>query len=201
MTTTHLPQDASVLMTADGSIDLALNRPGHGSRVRLRRAWWGPDDDELVVGGLLEEFVADNRDWHVLHSVYVDALGADIDHLLLGPAGAVVVRDAYVPDMRVWAGGESFVAEGRRMDHLRQTRTQERAVHRILGEALGFAVPVTGLVVPVGARDIVVGLPTPTLAVVAPRHITHWLGCTPHRWAPRHSAGAYEVARRASTWA
>src|SRR5438552_2467741 len=106
MTILSVPPDLRELVAADGSIDLALNEPGHGPRVRMKLAWWGDMDDELVIGNTLAPYVAAHEGWNILHSVYLASLDEDVDAMVIGPRGVLIFRAVYAYDAPVRVSGD-----------------------------------------------------------------------------------------------
>ncbi|WP_214367037.1 nuclease-related domain-containing protein [Pseudonocardia sp. H11422] len=52
--------------------------------------------------------------WDVLHAVPVGDQGADIDHVVLGPAGVATVNTKHHPGATVWAGDHVVTVNGAR---------------------------------------------------------------------------------------
>jgi hypothetical protein len=194
------PEDIRQLLADDGSIDLALNQPGYGARVRLKQAWWGDEDDELVVGRHLEAFVDAHEGWHVLHSVRISSLDVDLDAVVIGPAGVFIVQAAYTPNARVWAGGDAFIVEGARRHTIVDARFAALRTQVALEKQLGCAVPVSAIVVPVGAAQVDIPLLSDGVAVVEPDALTWWLGQLASPWQAGNPADVFDIARRSSTW-
>lgn len=200
MTISSLPQDLRGMLASDGSIDLALNEPGYGSRVRQKQAWWGDNDAEVVIGRHLDSFVEGHEGWHVLHSVHLGTYGTDLDAVVIGPAGVFIVQAVYTPDARVWAGGDAFIVEGRRTSVVVDARTTALCARALLETKLGTSVPVSAIVVPIGASHVDIPLMSEGVAVVEPDALTWWLGQLAEPWNSQVAAEAFDVARRSSTW-
>lgn len=200
MTILSFPHDLAGMLAADGSIDLALNQPGYGARVRRKQAWWGDSDEETVIGRRLEAFVADRDGWHVLHSVELPSLDVDLDAIVIGPAGVFVVQAAYTPGSRVWVGGDAFIVEGRRTSTVVDARMNALFTRSLLESKLGFKVPVSAIVVPVGASQVDVPLMSDGVAVLEPEALSWWLGQLADPWPCHIAESTYDVARRSSTW-
>jgi hypothetical protein len=200
MTILSFPHDLAGMLAADGSIDLALNQPGYGARVRRKQAWWADSDEELVIGRCLNAFVNNREGWHVLHSVELASLDVDLDAIVVGPAGVFVVQAAYTPEARVWAGGDAFIVEGRRTSTIIDARMNALYARALLEAKLGFAVPVSAIVVPLGASQVDVPLMSEGVAVVEPDALGWWLGQLADPWPCHIAESTYDVARRSSTW-
>lgn len=198
---TTCPDDLCDLVAEDGSVDLALNEPGYGPRVRRKQAWWGDEDDELVIGRHLQTFVDAHDGWHVLHSVYIPSLDTDVDAIVCGPAGVIVVQAAYTPSARVCVVGDTLIVDGRCVSSIVGTRALAARTQQTLHRLLGGTVPVSALVVPVGAAQIDIALISDGVAVVEPSALTWWLNqLPPSTWSNHHAAMVFDLARRSSTW-
>lgn len=200
MTILRLPEDLGGMLAADGSIDLALNEPGYGARVRKKQAWWGDADAEVVIGKQLNSFVDGHDGWHVLHSVRLNTLGVDLDAVVIGPAGVFIVQAVYTPEARVWAGGDAFIIEGRRTSTVVDARTTALAARALLELKLGTSVPVSAIIVPIGATHVDIPLMSDGVAVVEPDALTWWLGQLAAPWNSQVANDMYDVARQSSTW-
>lgn len=200
MTILSFPHDLRGLLASDGSIDLAVNEPGYGARVRKKQAWWGQADDEMIIGQHLTTFVDSHEGWHVLHSIHLPSMDADLDAVVIGPAGVFIVQAVYTNDARVWAGGDSFIVEGRRTGTIVEARATALCARALLELKLGFNVPVSAIVVPVGASQVDIPLMSEGVAVVEPDALTWWLGQLASPWPSAVAESAFDVARRSSTW-
>lgn len=200
MTILSFPHDLSGMLADDGSIDLALNEPGYGSRVRKKLAWWGEADDEMIIGRQLDTFVEGHQGWHVLHSIHLLSMEVDLDAVVIGPAGLFVVQAAYAHDARVWAGGDTFVVGGRRRSTIVDARAYALCARALVELRLGYHVPGRAIVVPVGASHVDVALMSDGVAVVEPDALTRWLSLLATPWTSDVADSAYDVARRSSTW-
>ena len=84
--------------------------------------------------------------WHALHSVPVGTRGADIDHVLVGPAGVFTVNTKYHPDAKIGVGGDTFKINGRSTRYVKTARDEARRASSILGGVTGMRVEVIGVI-------------------------------------------------------
>lgn len=124
------------------------------------RAWRIGADGEEKVAGELARMVRKDPRWRVLHAVPVGSRGADIDHVVVGPGGVFTLNSKHHPGATLWVGGRTFLVDGTRKPYLHASQHEARRAARLLSAACGFAVPVQGVVVPVGATSLTVK-PTP----------------------------------------
>lgn len=206
--------------TADA--DLMLNRAGSAPRKEAiarrkaapirtfvarafgvhteERAWRIGADGEEYVAIELERLVARDPRWQVLHSIPVSATGADIDHLVVGPAGAYTINTKHHPGARIWVYHDAVRVNGTRVPYVRNARYEAARATRALSAACGKVVPVAGLVVPVGARAVEVKAQPKDVTVVPRRQIANWLDSQPAALNEAGIAFIVAAARRHSTW-
>ena len=164
------------------------------------RAWRiGADGDEKVAAQLVKLASKDPR-WHVLHAVPVGENGADIDHVVIGPAGVFTLNAKHHPGAKVWVGGNTLMVNGQRQPYLRNSAYEARRASRLLTAACGFAVTATGVVVPVGAADVVFKTPPTDVHVVYRRALATWLRDRPAVLPDATIEAVFAAARRSTTW-
>jgi hypothetical protein len=200
-------------------VDLAGNRPGalaqeqatlHRDAAPVRtllarvlhvhteeRAWRvGAKGEEAVAAQLAK---LDSR-WLVLHAVPVGERGADIDHVVIGPAGVFTLNAKHHPGAKIWVGGDAVMINGRQVPYVRNSRHEAARAARLLSTACGFDVEVTGMIVPVGADDIVIRELPEDVQIVNRRRISSFLTHLPRRLDARVVEAVYAAARRSDTW-
>jgi hypothetical protein len=164
---------------------------------------------------LTHEFARLGRDWRVLDDVAAGRRGR-LDHLVIGPGGVFAVTGRHEARNTICLGGESLLVDGNRVHHGRLSREAAAEVSGRLSDTVGFAVPVTALVLIVGDRrfvvpsqpdDAVVRVTTPAAGVRWMRRRTVELtgdaieriyagACEPETWSPRRPAPGVEPAPR-----
>jgi len=167
---------------------------GRSPLSSLARPWYLGALGEIAVGRLLDGV---GPGWSVLHAVPVGCPGADIDHLLIGPAGVFTVttlmhegghRRARDRDPLYTAGvGRRAAAEA-----ARATRLLSAAAHLPIG--------VRALAVTVGARSLPDHGPHEGVLVLRDRDLTRWLRSAPEVWGAGDVARVSSIAARPATW-
>jgi hypothetical protein len=179
---------------------------GRWARLRGRsplgprtRRWHTTVLGEREVGALLSRLAPA---WHVLHSLPVPAgAGArDVDHLLVGPGGVLVVQTASYPGGRVRVDGRRLRVGRSPAGHVPTLQRLIGEVTRAMVDATGEHVAVRGLLVVHGARSVEVRDPVPGLTVLADRDVEEWLRGRPTTTSSVDVARLAAVAARASTW-
>jgi hypothetical protein len=202
--------------------DLADRRPGAAARaeaVRLKderpvltfvarvlgvhtdeRAWRiGADGEEKVAARLTKLAKADPR-WRFLHAIPVGERGSDIDHLVIGPGGVFSLNAKQHPGAKLWIAGNTFLVNGQRQPYIRNSRHEASRAARFLTAAAGVAVEATGVVVPVGAAEVVVKEPPRDVAVVNRARLVKWLTSQPEVLDPDVVDKLFGAARLSTTW-
>jgi hypothetical protein len=164
------------------------------------RAWRiGADGEEKVAGRLAKLLKKDPR-WQVIHAVPVGENGSDIDHVVIGPGGVFTLNAKHHPRADIWVGGNTFMVNGHRQPYVRNSRHEASRAARLLSTACGFPVPVTGVVVPVGADTFTVRTPPVDVVVINRMAVDGWLRRRPEVLSPEQVAAVFEAARRSTTW-
>ncbi|MCT9821138.1 NERD domain-containing protein [Microbacterium sp. W1N] len=157
------------------------------------------------LGALGEIEVARRMDalgegWTVLHSVPVGTRGSDIDHVVIGRAGVFTVNTKHHDGARVWVGRRKLLVNGQPTDHLRNAGYEATRVHELLSSAGGLVVPVTGLVVIVGARDITIRERPDHVTVLRSQALIRWLQRQKPQLDDETVARIVTTASRTDTW-
>jgi len=164
------------------------------------RAWRLGAAGEQLVGRQLERLMKADPRWRCLHSIPVGRRGADIDHLVIGPGGVFSLNAKHHPGARLWVGGDTFMVNGVRQPYIRNSRHEAARASRLLSAAVGHPVAVTGIVVPVGAQDLVIKESPGDVVVVNRRRLRRWLASRPQTLPGAIVDAAHEQARRSTTW-
>ena len=164
------------------------------------RAWrLGADGEESVAHRLVKVMKKDPR-WRVLHAIRVGDRGADIDHLVIGPGGVFSINAKHHPDARIWVGGDTFMVNGARTPYVRNSRHEAARASRLLTEACGFEVQVSGVIAVVNAREMTLKQSPVDVAIVRRMQLKRWLLRRPEMLEPTTIEAIYQAARRSTTW-
>ncbi|WP_210481502.1 nuclease-related domain-containing protein [Naasia sp. SYSU D00948] len=137
-------------------------------------AWYRGAKGELLVGELLERLP---EGWRVLHSLPIGH-AADLDHVLIGPAGVFVLNTKHHAGKRVWTAGNALLVNGIR--HAYIEKAQREGV-RLIGTMAGtgaFGIDVTPVIVLVGVASLTVR-EEPKVPVVRAERLVRWLRSLP----------------------
>lgn len=164
------------------------------------RAWRIGADGEEKVGAVLARLARKDPRWRFLHAIPVGTRGSDIDHLTIGPGGVFTLNAKHHPGSKVWAAGSVFMVNGQRRPYLRNSRHEAARAAALLTAVCGFRVPVGGLVVPVGADELVVKKLDDGVHVVNRRRLVRWLRARDEVLSDAAVEAVHEAARWSTTW-
>lgn len=122
--------------------------------------------------------------WTVLHSLPVGRGGADVDHLVVGPAGVFTINTKHHVDASVWVAGRTVLVAGQRQPYAHRSETEARRVDRIVAEVVADAPVVRPLVVVVGAKRLTVKAGPVAVTVLRAEQLQRWLAAQPARLTP-----------------
>ena len=164
------------------------------------RAWRiGADGEEKVAAQLVQLASKDPR-WQFLHAVPVGENGSDIDHVAVGPGGVFTLNAKHHPGAKIWVGGNTLLVNGQRQALLRNSAHEARRTARLLTAACGFPVTAVGVVVPVGATDVVIKSPPTDVHVINRRALAQRLRHRPPTLSDDAVTAIFTAARRSTTW-
>lgn len=159
--------------------------------------WYRGALAEIVVGELLRKL--DPR-WVVLHAVPVGRHSADIDHVLLGPAGVFTVNTKNHSGQRVWVAGRNLLVAGTRCDHIRNSEYEAIRASRLLTSLLGWPVAVRPVVAVLDPAHLQVVRQPAGVDVLEARKLVKWLKRKPAVLNDRQRAEIGAVIARPATW-
>ncbi|MGH3384389.1 MAG: nuclease-related domain-containing protein [Nocardioidaceae bacterium] len=164
------------------------------------RAWRIGAQGEEMVAARLATLVRKDPRWRCLHAIPVGTKGSDIDHLVIGPGGVYTLNAKHHPRAKVWVGGDVVMVNGQRLPYVRNSRHEAARASRLLSAACGFDVPVRGVVVLVGTRDVTVKRKPGDIHIVERRRLTRWLRSRNGLLDATALDAVHDAARRAATW-
>lgn len=164
------------------------------------RAWRiGADGEEAVAAQLAKL----DQGWRVLHAVLVGENGSDIDHIVIGLGGVFTVNTKHHPDGNIWVAGDTFMLNGHRTNHIRNSRYEAKRAGRLLSEHAGYPVATTGIIAVMGARRGLTIKEQPadgSVVVLKRKEISQFLAEQPICLTPEQVHQLFEIARRSTTW-
>jgi hypothetical protein len=104
------------------------------------------------------------------------------------------------PGAKIWVAGTTFMVNGQKLPYLRKGRHEAARAAKLLTAASGVPVHAFGVVVPVGAQDIVFKTAPEGAHVVYRMALSRWLGRQPELLEQDAVGRIFEAARRSTTW-
>lgn len=197
--------------------DLTCNEPGRslweqvaastpasrfdGAGHREARAWrTGAHGEEAFAHELWRVARPEPGYWRYVHSVPVGDRGADIDHVLVGPAGVFSINTKAHRGGNIWVAGDTFMVNGQRQPYARNSRYEGERATRLL-RASGVDMPaVRPLIVIIDPRQFTVRQPPDGVGVTTRLQFSRWLRTQPSILDPEQVNAIFAVVRRSDTW-
>ncbi len=158
----------------------AWRRGATGERVT---AWW--------LGRLPDG-------WHLLNDIPVGERGANIDHLIVGPAGVFTVNAKNLTG-KVWVTPNEIRHNGHRTDYLRKAKYEASRAATLLAASVGAPVTVRP-VVAILADEWTVRGSSDEVFVGPPRGVKDWLRRLPPVLSGPQVTVIAAVAAKPATW-
>lgn len=155
---------------------------------------------EWLVAEQLAALAARDSRWGFLHSIPVGHRGADIDHLIIGPGGVFTLNAKHHDGCSIWVARNTFMVNGTYQPYVRNSRHEAQRAARLLKRASGMEIPVTGVVVPVNARSILIKEYPEDVLVVERMDLVPFLLGAPPVLMREQVERLFEHARLRSTW-
>ncbi|MEJ2885401.1 DUF5710 domain-containing protein [Actinomycetospora aeridis] len=202
-------------ISAEPSDDVDLAGPTSGSElVRAGgRPWPAGAEGEVRLAEALHELTGAaggtggagprRPPWRVLHAVPTGPGRGDLDHVLLGPPGLVVITTEHHHGRSVRVDGDRMTVDREPVDHVPRMRAEAERSGRLLGAARrddpGAPPPATGALAVVAASVTTVSPPRDVL-VATPAGLPRLITALPAVLADDEIDELYAVARRLGTW-
>ncbi|MGI8616984.1 MAG: nuclease-related domain-containing protein [Actinomycetota bacterium] len=136
--------------------------------------------------------------WHSFHDVPIGELDANIDHLVVGPAGVFTINTKNLTG-KVWVGAKSILHNRRRTDFLPQASAEARRASKLLSTAIGRPIEVRG-VLAILADDWTIKERPADVHVAAPRGARDWILKQPAMLRAHEVLELAAAASRPGTW-
>jgi hypothetical protein len=136
--------------------------------------------------------------WHVFHDVRVGDVGANIDHLVVAPAGVFTIDTKNLTG-KVWVGPKSVLHNRRRTDFLPKALAEARRASQLLSTAVGRPVEVRGALA-ILADDWTIKQRPADVYVGATRGVKDWMLKQPAVLRPHEVIELASAASKPATW-
>ncbi|WP_104090973.1 nuclease-related domain-containing protein [Arthrobacter sp. GMC3] len=139
-------------------------------------------------------------DYTVLHAVPVGTGDADIDHVVIGPAGVFTLNTKRHSGKNVSVSGGTFMVNGAKQPHIRNSVFEAKRSAKILTRAMGHPVAVTAMIVVVDPSKLTIKTKHDTVIALESGELLRWFKRRPATLAPDELAALLEQARRPELW-
>lgn len=161
------------------------------------RPWYWGALGERTVGRVLAGL---GPGWTVLHAVPVGEKSADIDYVVIGPTGIFTLNTKRHADQRVWTAKGTFMVNGARQPHIRNSDHEAARAGKLLSAAVPHAVTAEAVIVVVDARQVTVKENHRTVTVLTPNQLLRWITRRPIIFSEQQVALLAAAAAQPSTW-
>lgn len=160
-------------------------------------AWGRGAEGEEYVGSLLEPLR--EQGWTIEHDVKIGSGGANIDHVLLGPPGVVVLNTKFVGG-NVWVAGPQLRINGQPTDFVEKAEAEAKRVReKLLGATRRHSLWVQSVLVFVKPK-LTVKFPPRSVAVLTDDELLPFLRQQPQKLGSSELQELVQAARREETW-
>lgn len=164
---------------------------------REAEPWYLGALGELEVGRRLAGL---GPGWYALHSVPVGTGSSDLDHVVIGPAGAFTINTKHHRGQNVWVGAKRILVNGQRTDHPRNAKYEATRTSKLLSVAARMLVDVTPIVAIVGAKRMTVRERPTDVVVLREHELVRWLQRHPVTLRPEQVQHVADVAALPAAW-
>ncbi|HLM47897.1 MAG TPA: nuclease-related domain-containing protein [Myxococcaceae bacterium] len=160
-------------------------------------AWGRGAAGEEYVGALLEPLR--EQGWHVEHDVKIGSRGANIDHVLIGPPGVIVLNTKYVGG-NVWLAGPHLHINGQPTDYVEKAEAEAKRVREKLMVATRRSALWVQAVLVFVKPTLTVKFQPRNVAVVTDEMLMPLLRQQPQKLGPYELEELVRAVRREDTW-
>lgn len=160
-------------------------------------SWYKGAIGEIAVGRVLTSL---GTEWTLLHAVPVGYKEADIDHVLIGPAGVFTINTKNHSGQSVWVAGQVLMVSGQKKPHLRNAEFEARRTANLLGRKVRGSVPVTAVIVIRDPKTLTIRERPIGAIVLSDRQLVQWLKSRPTVLNPHQVQLLVAAAVEPETW-
>ena len=136
--------------------------------------------------------------WHVFNDVPIGQLGANIDHVVVGPGGTFTVNTKNRSG-KVWLAPHTLLVNGIKTDYLPKAAREAARASDLVSTALGRTVAIRAVLAIVADDWAIKGQPS-DVYVGGPRSVKRWFLEQETTLAPREVNEVAAVCAKPSTW-
>jgi len=159
------------------------------------RAWRKGARGERFTGWLFGRLP---EGWHVFNDVPIGQLGANIDHVVVGPGGTFTVNTKNRSG-KVWLAPRTLLVNGVKTDYLPKAAREAARASDLVSGALGRTVPIRSVLAIVADDWAIKGQPS-DVYVGSPRSVKRWFLEQATTLTQREVNEVAAVCAKPSTW-
>lgn len=159
--------------------------------------WYVGAKGEQVVGAILETLPPV---WTVFHALPVGPDGADIDHVVVGPAGVFTISSKHHHHMNIVVSGRNVLAAGQRGPCIPDAEAEAASVSALMRERMPRSTSARPVVAIVHPRKLTMTEKPAQVKVIDAKNLRDWLVALPPvlAWPERMELNA--VIDSPATW-
>ncbi|HZK60157.1 MAG TPA: nuclease-related domain-containing protein [Cryobacterium sp.] len=160
-------------------------------------AWYVGAKGEQVVGAILEALPPV---WTVFHALPVGPDGADIDHVVVGPAGVFTISSKHHHHMNIVVSGRNVLVAGQRRPCIPDAEAEAASVSALMRERMPRSTSARPVVAIVHPRKLTMTEKPAQVKVIDAKNLRDWLVALPPvlAWPERMELNA--VIDSPATW-
>ncbi|WP_341728044.1 hypothetical protein [Brooklawnia sp.] len=174
-------------------LDRWLLREGGARRALL-------DPNEVLAAELVRLSGLDPR-WGFLQATRAFGDVTELDHWVVGPGGIYLLNAKHLPGSKLHITGDRFLVDGREQPYVPQIRGEAQRRAGGFSSSMHWEIGITGVIVPVNDRRLVVERFPADVAVIDQPDIANWLVNRPEQFNKRQVMAAFNAARETTLWA
>ncbi len=159
--------------------------------------WYLGAQGEIAVARILATLPTG---WTVFHALPIGKKGADIDHLLIGPAGVFTINTKNHPGKGIWVAGQTLMVSGHKVPHIRSAEYEADRVTKLLRQRMPHLAAVHPVVTVVNPKSLTIKKKPDLVRVLAATGLRRWLLAQPVLLGPAELAVLRQIIDDPATW-
>ncbi|RLP11026.1 NERD domain-containing protein [Propionibacterium australiense] len=168
---------------------------GNGSRAQRLEV----DADQLLAAELVRLSALDPR-WGFMQMARTENGLVVPQHMVVGPGGVFLLSAKNHPGARLFVEGDVFRVNGKDRPYIATSRQNASRAMDLMNRDSGFDLGVTGVIVPVKDRRLVVQQAPDDVAVIERDGLAEWLLDRPEELSEHRVIISYSIASEATGW-
>ena len=159
----------------------------------------GEDADELLASELVRLAALDPR-WGFLQMSRTASGVVVPQHMVVGPGGVFLLNAKNHPGAKLFVEGDVFRVNGQDRPYISTSRQNASRAMDLMSRDSGFDLGVTGVIVPVKDRRLVIQQAPDDVAVIERNGLAEWLLNKPEELSEHRVITSYTIASEVTGW-